>query len=279
MHAKGYWLIKTPISHILLRLQYMRRLVQYLSQQPYLSVSGNLDSLSSSEPRASELMESPFANIAPRSDEQKLEASDSTKDMVSGAPLIVESSKPETKPTVNSSSIPDGGLIAWTQCAGSFFLFFNGFGMINTFGMFGKVTHPWLRPTSETITGVFQKYYEQTGLPAESPSNISWIGSLQACLLIGVGAFTGPLFDQGYLRSLLFAGTFALVFGMMMTSLCTQYWHFVLAQGLVVGLGCGLHFVPAIAVLPTYFSSKRALTLGIGTSGSSLGVEIRLHDI
>ena len=118
---------------------------------------------------------------------------------------------------------------------------------------------------------MFQSYYEQEGLRTESPSNISWIGSLQACLLLGVGAFTGPLFDLGYLHSLLLCGTFALVFGMMMTSLCTQYWHFMLAQGLTVGLGCGLQFVPAIAVLPTYFSSKRALTQGIGASGSSFG--------
>ena len=129
---------------------------------------------------------------------------------------------------------------------------------------------------AKTVVGVFQNYYEQVGLRTESSSNISWIGSIQACLLIGVGAFTGPLFDQGYLRSLLFSGTFALVFGMMMTSLCSHYWQFVIAQGLVVGLGCGLHFVPAIAVLPTYFSSKRALTLGIGTSGSSLGETLSL---
>ncbi len=125
--------------------------------------------------------------------------------------------------------------------------------------------------TSNSITGVFQNYYEHGGLLKETPSKISWIGSLQACLLIGVGAITGPLFDRGYLRALLFCGTFALVFGMMMTSLCTQYWQFVLAQGLVVGLGCGIHFVPAIALLPTYFSSKRALAQGIGTSGGSLG--------
>ena len=133
------------------------------------------------------------------------------------------------------------------------------------------------RPTTETAVGVFQNYYEQHGLRTESASNISWIGSIQACLLIGVGVFTGPLFDQGYLRSLLFSGTFALVFGMMMTSLCSHYWQFVIAQGVVVGFGCGLHFVPAIAVLPTYFSSKRALALGIGTSGGSLGEKLSLN--
>ena len=29
---------------------------------------------------------------------------------------------------------PDGGLLAWTQCVGSFFLFFNSWGLVNTFG-------------------------------------------------------------------------------------------------------------------------------------------------
>jgi hypothetical protein len=30
--------------------------------------------------------------------------------------------------------IPDGGLIAWLQCASSFCLFFNCWGIVNTFG-------------------------------------------------------------------------------------------------------------------------------------------------
>lgn len=195
----------------------------------------------------------------------------SAEKMKSGSPLVVASRKPETQPVGNSSGIPDGGVVAWIQCAGSFVLFFNGFGIVYSFGMSRVVALPESGLTPNVTIGVFQDYYEQVGLRTESPSNISWIGSLQACLLIGVGAFTGPLFDQGYLRSLLFCGTFALVLGMMMTSLCTQYWQFVLAQGLVVGLGCGLHFVPAIAVLPSYFSGRRALAQGIGTSGGSLG--------
>ena len=30
--------------------------------------------------------------------------------------------------------IPDAGLRAWSQCAGSFFLLFNSFGLSNSFG-------------------------------------------------------------------------------------------------------------------------------------------------
>lgn len=73
-----------------------------------------------------------IAAIAPEDDEQKPPAWNSAGEKESRPPSHLN---PETtKPTGNPSGIPDGGLVAWVQCAGSFFLFFNGFGMINTFG-------------------------------------------------------------------------------------------------------------------------------------------------
>ena len=105
----------------------------------------------------------------------------------------------------------------------------------------------------------------------KTPSQISWIGSSQGFLLLFVGFFTGPLLDRGYLQLLIVPGSFLVVFGMMMTSLCREYWQCVLAQGILVGLGCGLLFLPSIAVLPTYFTSKRALALGIAAAGSPIG--------
>lgn len=81
----------------------------------------------------------------------------------------------------------------------------------------------------------------------------------------------GPLFDHGYFRSLILIGSFGVVFGMMMTSLCTRYWQIVLSQGVVVGLGCGFLFVPSIAIIPYYFSTRKALAQGIAACGSSLG--------
>ena len=70
---------------------------------------------------------------------------------------------------------------------------------------------------------------------------------------------------------LLYVGTFASVFGMMMASLCTEYWQLILAQGITVGLGFGCLFLPSVAILPSYFSTKRAVAQGIAASGSSLG--------
>jgi MFS family permease len=118
--------------------------------------------------------------------------------------------------------------------------------------------------------GVYQTYYESNLLSQRSSSDISWIGSLQAFLLLIIGVITGPLYDAGYFRPLVFTGSFLVVFGMMMTSLCAAYWQVILAQGLCVGIGSGCLFIPSVAIVSTYFSTKKALATGIAASGSSI---------
>jgi len=77
---------------------------------------------------------------------------------------------------------------------------------------------------------------------------------------------------MGYLRWITIAGSLLVVSGMMMTSIATNYWQLVLAQGIVVGLGNGCLFLPSISVLPTYFRKKSALSQGIASAGSGLGM-------
>jgi len=56
-----------------------------------------------------------------------------------------------------------------------------------------------------------------------------------------------------------------------MTSLCSQYWQVLLAQAFCIGLGQGCLFIPSVAMLPQYFTTKRAFATGLAASGSSLG--------
>ncbi|KAJ6141377.1 hypothetical protein N7470_009767 [Penicillium chermesinum] len=149
-------------------------------------------------------------------------------------------------------SPPNGGVVAWLQVVGAFFLFFNSWGVVNTFG-------------------VFQSYYEDTLLPEYSASSISWIGTVQGFLLFIVGVVVGPAFDKGYLKTLIALGTFLVVFGLMMTSLSTKYYQVFLAHGVAVGIGCACLFLPSVATVATYFSTKRAVATGIVASGGSIG--------
>jgi MFS family permease len=86
-----------------------------------------------------------------------------------------------------------------------------------------------------------------------------------------VGAFVGPIYDRGYLRSLLITGSFLIVFGHMMLSLCSTYWQCLLTQGFLIGIGGGCLYIPSIAILPMYFKRKIGLVIGLASSGSSLG--------
>jgi hypothetical protein len=90
-------------------------------------------------------------------------------------------------------------------------------------------------------------------------------------LLVVGGFIAGPIFDAGYLRGLVMFGSAAAVFGMMMTSICKEYWQVVLAQGVVTGIGLGSMLLPSVAVMPQYFKTRRAFATGIAASGSSLG--------
>ena len=90
-------------------------------------------------------------------------------------------------------------------------------------------------------------------------------------MLTNVTVITGPIYDRGYFRTLVVTGTFLVPFGFMMTSLCRKYWQVVIAQGIVVGLGNGFLWVPSVAILPQYFTTKKALANGFAAAGSSVG--------
>jgi predicted MFS family arabinose efflux permease len=62
-----------------------------------------------------------------------------------------------------------------------------------------------------------------------------------------------------------------LVLGQMMLSLCTSYWQVLLAQAFCIGIGTGALFVPSVAILSTYFSTKIGMAIGIAAAGSSFG--------
>lgn len=89
--------------------------------------------------------------------------------------------------------------------------------------------------------------------------------------MILIGVLSGPLFDLGYFRTMLFIGNFLVVFGIMMLSLSTRYWQVFLSQAVCMGLGAGLLYVPSLALIGIWFDRRRALALGIVMSGIAVG--------
>jgi hypothetical protein len=161
-------------------------------------------------------------------------------------------------------------LTALLQVVGAFFLMFNSWYVPFIVWILYNISNRD-RGIANTF-GAYQIFYEADLLKNQTPSQISWIGSIQAFLLLTVGGFiTGPIFDAGYLRALVLFGSAAAVFGMIMTSICKEYWQVILAQGVVTGIGVGCMMLPSVAVMPQYFKTKRAFATGVAASGSSLG--------
>ncbi|PVH97040.1 putative monocarboxylate transporter [Periconia macrospinosa] len=159
---------------------------------------------------------------------------------------------PDQEQNIQPSPPPDGGFWAWVQCLTGFCVFFNTFGLLNSFG-------------------TFQTYYERESLRNSSSSQISWIGTVQSSFILLGSIYAGPLLDWGYVQPLVWAGSVMLVLGMFMTSLCTEYWQTLLAQGFLMGLGMGCLFTPATGIIAQYFARRRGLALGIVSSGSTIG--------
>ncbi|PBP16622.1 riboflavin transporter MCH5, partial [Diplocarpon rosae] len=182
-------------------------------------------------------------------------------------------------------------LLAWTQVLLGFLLMFSSWYVtphpnFQTFSS-PRMTKSVGRGLVNTF-GVFQDYY--TLVPSFASSfAVSWIGSVQSFLLLLLGALSGRVVDAGYARSMTAAGSFLIVFGMMMVSLSGDgtdtgtegegegagvtliYYQIMLSQGICCGAGMGLVFIPSISITATYFQRRRALALGIVTTGAAAG--------
>ncbi|MCJ1376027.1 hypothetical protein MMC20_007265 [Loxospora ochrophaea] len=182
------------------------------------------------------------ANILPETAENPAEAD-------------LEKAVSEKKPAVgmiDPSSFPDGGFEAWMVVAGAFCCLFVSFGWIN-------------------CIGVFQDYYQTHQLSSYSPSTVSWIPSLETFMMFAGGPIYGKVFDNYGPRYTLLIGSFLHVFGLMMTSISTEYYQFILAQGICSPIGASAIFYPALSSTSTWFFRRRAFAFGVVASGSSLG--------
>lgn len=119
--------------------------------------------------------------------------------------------------------------------------------------------------------GQYQDYYERHYLTTTSSSAISWIGSIQSFLLILSGLWCGPVFDWGYYLHLIIFGAILSTLGIFMLSLSTQYWQIFITQGLCIGFGCGMLFVPTMALIARSFTKRRSIAVGVTTCGAPVG--------
>lgn len=176
---------------------------------------------------------------------------------------------PDDLPPWHPMKNPDGGRKAWLAVVGSFCtMSARPFQPQYRFSNLGLrfVSFGWI-----SSIGVFQAYYQTHQLSTYSPSTIAWIPSLETFMMFAGGPIMGKIFDNYGVQPLLLTGTFFHVFGLMMTSLSSEYYQFILAQGICSPLGASMIFYPGMSVIPTWFFKRRAFAFGIIAAGSSIG--------
>ena len=112
---------------------------------------------------------------------------------------------------------------------------------------------------------------------------------LQYALVLLPGLPIGRLFDKGHFKLPLFCASVVLVGATFVTAECTEYWQFLLVQGCVSGLACGVIFSPVLGAVATYCKCmkenqdrkltggyvtvyrRRNLAFGIVAAGASIG--------
>ncbi|KAJ7730158.1 major facilitator superfamily domain-containing protein [Mycena metata] len=184
--------------------------------------------------------------------------------MIEAAPLYMD--KVANSPMDNASAekieevqddedFPEGGK-GWIVLASTVAGFFATFGYVNSWG-------------------VFQAYYQQKLLHHSTPSQISWIGSVQHAMIFICALFVGRLFDIGYYRVPFAAGGALILFATFLVPQCTEYWQFLLCQGFCIGIGSGLMFCTMITVVTHWFQKRRGFALGVTSCGGAIGATVQ----
>ncbi|KAJ7728962.1 MFS general substrate transporter [Mycena maculata] len=127
---------------------------------------------------------------------------------------------------------------------------FSTFGYLYSFGVY----EDWLYPLAD--------FYVLEFLTNHSPSSIA-IPKIDFFMMpFALGIVSGKLFDNGAVE--IAGGT--LIF-MLSLGKPSHYYQVVCIQGVAMGLGAGLTFVPSGTIISHHFSKRRSLATGVVMSG------------
>lgn len=147
---------------------------------------------------------------------------------------------------------PEGGFKAYLVVFGSFM------GLIPVAGMFSSV-------------GAIQAYVATHQLADVSSSTVSWIFSINMFVSFSSSIFSGAFFDKNGARPPILIGSVLFVGGLVATGNAQTVYQFILAFGVVNGLGFGMLMSPLMGVILHYFHKRRATVTSIATTGGSIG--------
>ncbi|KAI0385069.1 MFS general substrate transporter [Hypomontagnella monticulosa] len=153
---------------------------------------------------------------------------------------------------LGDETYPEGGLQAWLVVFGSWC------GLLASLGLMNSIA-------------TFQTYVATHQLSNYDEGTIGWIFSLYTALCFLCGVYIGPLFDRYGPQWLVGPGGLLVVASVMIMSICTEYWHFMLGWGILNGIATSLLFTPCLTAVGHFFRERRGFASGLASTGGGLG--------
>ncbi|KAI9500824.1 major facilitator superfamily domain-containing protein, partial [Coemansia spiralis] len=145
------------------------------------------------------------------------------------------------------------GTYGWVVVAAGCFMLMFSMGCVNSYGS-------------------YQTYYHLHQFPSEPVSTLSWVGTLQFAVMNLFGIPAGILCERLDTRLVTFTGGLIMGISLIIASFCDgAVWKLMLTQGIVFAIGASLVFIPATSIPSQWFTSRRALAVGIVVAGSGIG--------
>ncbi|KAH8410995.1 hypothetical protein KR222_005647 [Zaprionus bogoriensis] len=126
--------------------------------------------------------------------------------------------------------------------------------------------------TNQSILSVYGQLFggELDSMQASSFTT-ALITNLNSLALNFSGLFIGPAIRSFKPRNVAACGCLLVCLGLVLCSLATQSWHFIVGYSLFVGFGLGLISPSTFMAINSYFSSKRGRAVGVSLAGAGVG--------
>ncbi|KAF9363275.1 hypothetical protein BGX34_004526 [Mortierella sp. NVP85] len=128
---------------------------------------------------------------------------------------------------------------------------------------------------TEHTFGVYQEFYSSPSaepfLRNTSAQGIAMIGTLATTFTYLLGAFSGRFADRAGYRASAVLGAVIMGAGLIGASFATSLSGLYLCQGVVLGIGSSLVYLPAVSCPAHWYDRYRSIAIGIVVCGSGLG--------
>ena len=120
--------------------------------------------------------------------------------------------------------------------------------------------------------GIYLSHYLADGLFPEALSwDFAFIGGFNFSIAMLVAPLVTVLVRKFGTHKIMIIGALLQCSGFIAASFATRVWQLHLSQGVLIGAGIGLLYIPSLPILSQWFVKKRSLANGISAAGSGVG--------